>query len=67
MWIQISQLLRKLVDQDPTVYYAPYVMATVYYAAYVMAHGLVDMIVTCFHLLKIARDSNFFFAFGENY
>ena len=57
MWIQISQLLKKLVDQDPTVYYA----------AYVMAHGLVDMIVTCFHMLEIARDSNFYFAFGENY
>ena len=41
--------------------------STVYYAAYVMAHGLVDMILTCFHLLKIASDSNFYFAFGENY
>ena len=39
-----------LANQDPTVYYA----------AYVMLHDLVDMIVTCFHMLKIASDGNFY-------
>ena len=40
----------KLADQHPTVYYA----------AYVMLHDLVDiMILTCFHMLKIASDNNF--------
>ena len=59
MWIQISQLLKKLTDQDPTVYHA----------AYVILHGLVDMI--CFHILKIhvhvASDDDFYLLFGENY
>ena len=51
MWIQISQLLKKPADQDPTVYHA----------AYVMLHDLVDiMMVTCFHMLKIASDGNFY-------
>ena len=55
--ILISQLLRKLADQDPTVYYA----------AYVMLPGLVDMIVTCFHMLKIASDGNFYLLLEKNY
>ena len=42
MWIQ-----KKLADQDPTVYH---------HATYVMFHGLVDMIVTCFHMQKIPSD-----------
>ena len=51
VWVQISQLLRKLADLDPTVYHA----------AYVMMHDLVDiMTVSCFHMLKIASDGNFF-------
>ena len=25
-----------------------------------MLHGLVDMIVTCFHMLKISSDGNFY-------
>ena len=50
MWIQISQLLQKLADQDPTVYHA----------AYAMLHSLVDMIVICFHMLKIASDGDFY-------
>ena len=49
MWILISQLLRKLADQDPPVYQA----------AYVMLHGLVDM-MTCFHMLKIASGGNIY-------
>ena len=49
--IKISQLLKKLVDQLPTVYLA----------AYVMLHDLVDiMILTCFYMLKIASDDNFY-------
>ena len=39
----------------------------VYHAAYDMLHGLVDMIVTCFHMLKIASDGDFNLLFGENY
>ena len=51
MLIQISQLLKKLADQHPTVYHA----------AYVMLHDLVDIIIlTCFHMLKIASDDNFY-------
>ena len=46
MWIQI----RKLADQGPTVYYV----------AYIILHGLVDMIMTCFDMLKIASDDNFY-------
>ena len=42
VWILNSQLLKKLADKYPTVYHA----------AYVMLHSLVDMIVSCFHLLK---------------
>ena len=42
MWIQ-----KKLADRDPTVYH---------HATYVMFLGLVDMIVTCFHMQKIASD-----------
>ena len=49
MWIQISQLM-KLADHD----------STVYHVAYVILHGLVDMIMTCFHMLKIASDDNFY-------
>ena len=48
MWIKISQLLKKQADQDPTVCHA----------AFGMLDGLVDMIVTCFHMLKIARLSD---------
>ena len=49
--IQISQLLQKLADQDPTVYLA----------AYVMLHDLVDiMIMMCFHMLKIASDGSIY-------
>ena len=55
MWIQISQLLKKLADQDPTVYHA----------AYVILHSLVDMIMICFHILKIASDGDFYLLFGE--
>ena len=33
---------------------------TVYHAAYVMLHGLVDVVVTCFYVLKIASDSDFY-------
>ena len=44
MWIQISQLA----DQDPTVYHA----------AYVVLHGLVYMIMICFHILKIVSDGD---------
>ena len=32
----------RLVDQEPTVYHV----------AYVIFHGLVGMIMTCFHMLK---------------
>ena len=47
VWIQISRLKKKLVDQDPTIYHA----------ASVMLHGfdLIYMIVTkCFHILNVA-------------
>ena len=53
MRIQISQLLKKLADQDPTVYHA----------AYVILHGL----KICFYILKIASDGDFYLLFGENY
>ena len=33
MWIQISQLLKKLADQDPTVYHTAYVMFHGHYGA----------------------------------
>ena len=58
VWIQISQLFQKLADQDPTVYHA----------AYVILYSLVDMIMICFHILKIATcDGYFYLLFGENY
>ena len=44
VWIKISQLRKKQADQDPTVCHA----------AFGMLDGLVDMIVNCFHMLKIA-------------
>ena len=47
MWIQISKLKKKVVDQDPTICHA----------ASVMLHGfdLIYMIVTkCFHILNVA-------------
>ena len=50
MWIQISQLLRRLADQDPTIYHV----------AYFILHDLVDMIMTCLHMLKIASDDNIY-------
>ena len=53
VWIQISQLLQKLADQDPTVCHA----------AYIILHGLVDMIMICFHILKIASDGDFYLLF----
>ena len=32
-----------------------------------MLHSLVDMKMTCFNLLKVASDGNFYLLFGENY
>ena len=32
-----------------------------------LLHNLVDMRVTCIHLLKVASDGNFYLLFGENY
>ena len=46
MWIQISQLLKKLADQNPTVYHA----------AYFILHSLVDTIM----ILIIASDGYFY-------
>ena len=57
MWILINQLLKKLADQD----------CTVYHAAYILLLGLVDMIIICFHILKKASDGYFYLHFGENY
>ena len=34
---------------------------------YAVLHSLVDMKMTCFHLLKVASDGNFYLLFGENY
>ena len=53
MWIQISQLA----GQD----------LTVYHAVYVILHGLVDMIMICFHILNIASDGDLYLLFGENH
>ena len=50
MWIQISQLLSMLADQDPTVYHV----------AYVILQGFVNMILTWATMLKIASDDNFY-------
>ena len=47
--IQISQLLKKLADQDPRCLPCSY--------------GLVDMVVICFHMLKIPSDDNFYLLF----
>ena len=46
----MANILRKLADQDPTVYHV----------AFVMLPGLVDKIATGFHMLKIASDGDFY-------
>ena len=57
VWIQISQFLLKLADQD----------LHCFLKMYAVLHNLVDMRATCFHMLKIASDGNFYLLFGENY
>ena len=58
--IEISQLLQKLADQDLRC--LPYNLQT-----YAVLYSLVDMKMTCFYLLKVASDSNFYLLFVENY
>ena len=36
------------------------------HAAYVILHGLCDMIVSCFHMLKKASDGNFYLLLERN-
>ena len=40
---------------------------TVCYTMYDVLHNLAHIRVTCFHMLKIASDGNFYLLFGENY
>ena len=60
--------MQRFCDKNPiiNIYLVSYgfswqtVWIQISYAANVMLHGLVDMIVACYHMLKIARDENFY-------
>ena len=46
---------------------AGWLESTLFAIKHAVLHILVDMRVTCIHMLKLGSDCNFYLRFGENY